>query len=115
MAKLFYKFGKFCASHPWEVMVSFFTLAIIMFTMGPYVRLEQPKQSTSGHSLPYDSPGLYYRVNGQQFHPKLPHESFKHPANSVSDDANQFHSFDSASEPLGYCDCSGQVNLTHRQ
>ncbi|KAI1301191.1 3-hydroxy-3-methylglutaryl-coenzyme A reductase [Halotydeus destructor] len=35
MSRLFYNYGKFCASHPWEVMVAFLTLSICMFSMGP--------------------------------------------------------------------------------
>lgn len=34
MSRLFHTYGKFCASHPWEVMVSFLTLSICLFSMG---------------------------------------------------------------------------------
>ncbi|XP_075587890.1 HMG coenzyme A reductase isoform X2 [Dermatophagoides farinae] len=49
MAKLFYSHGKFCASHPWEVMVIFLSLAICIGTMGPFVMIEQQQQHNHNH------------------------------------------------------------------
>ncbi|RWS13072.1 3-hydroxy-3-methylglutaryl-coenzyme A reductase-like protein [Dinothrombium tinctorium] len=34
MSQYFYKYGKFCTSHPWEVIVTFLTLSICVFSMG---------------------------------------------------------------------------------
>ena len=35
MSHLFYQHGRFCASHPWEVMITFLTLSICIFSLGP--------------------------------------------------------------------------------
>jgi len=33
MSRIFYSYGKFCASRPWEVMISFLTLSICLFSL----------------------------------------------------------------------------------
>ena len=33
MSRLFYTYGKFCASRPWEVMISFLTVSICLFSL----------------------------------------------------------------------------------
>lgn len=51
MSQLFYTYGKVCASHPWEVMVIFFSLLLTcMFSMGSRV-LSQTNAFSSGHCL----------------------------------------------------------------
>ncbi|CAG2114512.1 unnamed protein product, partial [Medioppia subpectinata] len=52
MSRLFYTYGKVCASHPCEVMVAFFSLLFIsMFSMGSQVLHNQPNTYSSGHCL----------------------------------------------------------------
>lgn len=36
MSKVVYKYGKLCASHPWEVIVLFLTLSIIILSITPH-------------------------------------------------------------------------------
>ena len=33
MSRVFYTYGKFCASRPWEVMISFLTVSICLFSL----------------------------------------------------------------------------------
>lgn len=38
MGRLFHSSGKFCASHPWEVIVAFLTLSICLMSVTPVVQ-----------------------------------------------------------------------------
>lgn len=66
MAEMFYRYGKFCASHPCEVIVAFLTLSICIFSAGPkevpatcaadnpllcHVKVSQLRCSTLRHPL----------------------------------------------------------------
>lgn len=51
MARLFYEYGKFCTSHPWEVILCFVALAIAMF-FGPMPANHQPHHQQYPHTAP---------------------------------------------------------------
>lgn len=83
MARLFYWHGKFCASHPWEVMVTFLSLAICMFTMGPYVLFDQSHGVASNAPVAPPPPMHFSHMDTS---PHLSPDPYKNAANFVSDD-----------------------------
>lgn len=127
MAKLFYSHGKFCASHPWEVMVTFLSLAICMFTMGPYMLFDNNRlttTTTSTTSVPTTSNTIYFQSAQSNHHHQLTPESYKHAVNSVSDDIiaskRYFQSYSNSgghhsSVYCGDVDCSSQVSILFAQ
>ena len=122
MARLFYLHGKFCASHPWEVMVTFLSLAICMFTMGPYVLFDQSHGPPT--NSPMASPEMYFSQMDHTAHPHLPPDSYNSKsANYVSEDLTSqnryFHALDQSGQQTvqqRHCaqsnDCSRQVSLS---
>jgi len=57
MSKVVYKYGKLCASHPWEVIVLFLTLSIIIMSITPHPSHNQVDEDvrTNCNGHPSDS------------------------------------------------------------